>query len=113
MARIRIFVAAPSDVAVERKHVADVAASINRNIDDARDLLFQVVGSETDVGLALIRMGRRDRSMKICRLSSATSWSGSFGLALVRRCRNMGVRRARNMSFAGPLRRRSNRANQK
>ena len=50
MARIvTVFVASPSDVATERQHVAHVAAAINRNTIDERDVLFRVVGWKTDV----------------------------------------------------------------
>jgi formylglycine-generating enzyme required for sulfatase activity len=50
MARIvSLFVVAPSDVAAERDHVADVAAALNRNTAAERDVQFRVLGWKTDV----------------------------------------------------------------
>jgi formylglycine-generating enzyme required for sulfatase activity len=50
MARmVRLFIASPGDVATERNHVADVAAALNRNMADERDVQFKVLGWKTDV----------------------------------------------------------------
>lgn len=50
MARIvSLFIASPGDVATERNHVADVAAALNRNMADERDVQFKVLGWRTDV----------------------------------------------------------------
>ena len=50
MARIvSVFVASPGDVNTERDHVADVAAALNRNMAEERDVQFKVVGWKTDV----------------------------------------------------------------
>ena len=46
---VTIFVASPKDVAVERNHVADVAAALNRIMAAERDVQFRVVGYKTDV----------------------------------------------------------------
>ena len=46
---IRLFVAAPSDVETERKHVAVVAEALNRVIADERNVQFRVLGWKTDV----------------------------------------------------------------
>jgi len=49
MARIiQIFVASPGDVAIERDHVADAAAVLNRTMADERDVQFKVLGWKTD-----------------------------------------------------------------
>jgi hypothetical protein len=50
MARtVRLFVASPSDVATERNHIAEVAAALNRNMAEERDVQFKVLGWKTDV----------------------------------------------------------------
>jgi len=50
MARIvRLFLASPDDVATERSHVADVAAALNRNMAEERDVQIKVLGWKTDV----------------------------------------------------------------
>jgi len=46
---VRIFVASPQDVATERNHVGDVAAALNRNMAEERDVQFRVLGWKTDV----------------------------------------------------------------
>src|ERR1017187_3546331 len=46
---ITLFVASPGDAPTERKHVADVAAALNRNMAAERDVLFKVLGWKTDV----------------------------------------------------------------
>ena len=45
---VTIFVASPGDVAVERKHVGDVAEALNRNTAGERDVIFRVLGWKTD-----------------------------------------------------------------
>jgi formylglycine-generating enzyme required for sulfatase activity len=50
MARIiRVFIASPGDVAIERDHVSAVAAALNRTMADERDVQFRVFGWKTDV----------------------------------------------------------------
>jgi len=50
MARIvSLFVASPGDVATERNHVTDVAAALNRNTAEERDVQFKVLGWNSDV----------------------------------------------------------------
>ena len=49
MVRISIFVASPNDVATERNHVAEVAAELNRDMADERDVQFRVLGYKTGV----------------------------------------------------------------
>jgi hypothetical protein len=46
---VTVFVASPGDVATERTHVADVAAALNRNTADERNVQFRVLGWKTDV----------------------------------------------------------------
>ena len=46
---VTLFVASPGDVETERKYVAEVAAGLNRNIADERDVQFRVLGWKTDV----------------------------------------------------------------
>ena len=58
MARIlRLFVASPGDVTTERNHVADVAAALNRNMAEDRDVQFKVLGWKTDVRPRLHKLG--------------------------------------------------------
>lgn len=48
MVPITVFVASPGDVATERKHVADVAASLNRHTAAEREVQFRVLDWKTD-----------------------------------------------------------------
>ena len=46
---VTLLVASPGDVAIERNHLADVAAALNRNTAAERDVQFKVLGWKTDV----------------------------------------------------------------
>jgi formylglycine-generating enzyme required for sulfatase activity len=54
---VRLFIGSPSDVATERSYVADVAAALNHNMADERDVQFKVVGWETDARARVHKQG--------------------------------------------------------
>ena len=70
---VTLFVASPSDVSTERRHVGDVAAALNRNMAAERDVQFRVVGWQTDVRPRVDERGPQGPLTKTCRWSSATS----------------------------------------
>jgi len=44
---VTLFLASPGDFATERRHVADVAAGLNRNMAHERDVQFKVLDWKT------------------------------------------------------------------
>jgi hypothetical protein len=54
---VTLFIASPGDVATERKHVADVAAGLNRNMAHERDVRFEVLDWKTDARPRLHEQG--------------------------------------------------------
>ena len=54
---VTLFIASPGDVATERKHVADVAAGLNRNMAHERDVRFEVLNWKTDARPRLHEQG--------------------------------------------------------
>jgi len=54
---VKVFVASPGDVATERRHVAEVAAGLNRNMAHERDVQFEVLDWKTDARSRLHEQG--------------------------------------------------------
>lgn len=76
---VTLFVACPGDVAAERKHIAEVAAALNRNTAAERDVQFRVLGWKTDVRPRVHERGAQgaideDLSMGKCDIVVGILW---------------------------------------